>query len=169
MSIQVSEVFKGLTEQQIPALIGMLQKAQEFAAEKGLSEKDLLETRLVEDMHPLLWQIQTTLEITLRGATRLLEQELASVELKEDTIAGVIERVKGVQAELQQLDYAVIDASVDKIFEIPAGPDVTFSLSGRDYVLKFLLPNIYFHLTTSYALLRKEGVNVGKRDFLGPF
>lgn len=167
MSIQISQVFQGLAQQQFPALLGILRKAQEYAAEQGVSEAELLQTRLIEDMHPLIWQIQTTVELCSRGAARLLGNEVKNVELSDGSIAEVIKQIKQLHESLLTLDTAGLDASSDKTFEIPIGPDAQLTLSGRDYVLKFLLPNVYFHLTTTYALLRQRGVDLGKRDFLG--
>ena len=169
MSLNISDIFTGLASQQIPALITILSKAREFAKETGISDKELLATRLHEEMHPLSWQLQTTVELILRGASRLVKQEPASLVLDEDSFDALIERITNIQIGLSNLDNAALNRSVDEIFDIPVGPDASLSLSGQDYVLKFLLPNVYFHLTTSYALLRMKGVDVGKRDFMGPF
>ena len=169
MSLVISDVFDGLFAQQIPALITVLKKGQAHAAESGVDEASLLGARLIDDMHPMIWQVQTSLELVMRGAARLCKDEPPTLSLDYDNFADLIVAVEQVLAELKTLDNAKLDQSADTIFEIPVGPEATLSLSGKDYVLKFLLPNLYFHLTTTYALLRMNGVQLGKRDFMGPF
>lgn len=168
MTIKISEVFHGLNTQQLAALINILNKAGEHAKETGSDQGELLDARLTEDMHPLSWQIQTALELLVRGGARLVGLEPGSVLLEEREFSKLVLRVKEIQAQLTQMDSNILDQIGDKIFEIPAGPDTTISLSGNDYVLKFLLPNFYFHLSTAYDILRMRGVPLGKRDFLGP-
>ena len=169
MSIEISDIFSGLASQQIPALISILSKANEHAKETGMTDKVMLAKRLHQDMHPLSWQLQTTVELIKRGASRLLKQEPANLVLDEDNFEALIGRITSIQNELSNLDTATLDQAADQTFEIPVGPDASLSLTGQDYVLKFLLPNVYFHLTTAYDLLRMQGVPVGKRDFMGPF
>ena len=168
MTIKISEVFHGLNTQQLVALINILNKAGEYAKETGTDQGELLDARLTEDMHPLSWQIQTALELLVRGGARLVGLEPGSVLLEEREFSKLVPRVKEIQSQLSQMDSNILDEIGDKIFEIPAGPDTTISLSGNDYVLKFLLPNFYFHLSTAYDILRMRGVPLGKRDFLGP-
>jgi len=169
MSIKVSDVFSGLTSQQLPALLTILSKAKAYADELGINHNVMLATRLHEDMHPLSWQLQTTVELVARGLDRLLKNEPRNLVLDEDNFDALISRIEGMIAELSDLDQQALDQSADTMFEIPVGPETTLSLTGGDYVLKFLLPNVYFHLTTSYDLLRMQGVPVGKRDYMGPF
>ena len=168
MTIKISEVFHGLSAQQLPALINILNKADEHARETNAEQGELLDARLYEDMHPLSWQIQTSLELLVRGGARLADIEPGSVTLDEREFLQIVPRVEEVRSQLMQLDSAALDQSGDKIVEIPVGPDATLKLSGNDYLLKFLLPNFYFHLSTAYDILRMHGVPLGKRDFLGP-
>ena len=167
--MSISEIFDGLIKQQIPALITILEKGQEFAVEQNVDEADLLQARLVDDMQPMLWQVQTTLELIARGANRLCHKEITSLALEQDNFADLIIKVKSILSELENMDSEALDKSAEAIYEIPVGPEVNLSLTGQDYVLKFLLPNVYFHLTTTYALLRMKGVQLGKRDYMGPF
>ena len=168
MSINISEVFQSIAEQQIPALIAILTKAGKFAAETGAKDSSLLAARLSPDMHPLSWQIQTTLELLGRGVARLSGDEPVSLALEESKFSELISRVEEVRDDLSKLDTVALDQSAEKVFEIPLGPDSSLSLSGTDYVMKFMLPNFYFHLTTTYDLLRMSGVPLGKLDFMGP-
>lgn len=169
MTITVSEVFNGLVSQQLPALVNILTKAKDFAKESGTSDANLLATRLHEDMHPLSWQLQTTVELIQRGADRLTNQDPSNLVLDENNFDDLISRIENITSEFAKLDSAALDQSANVEFKIPVGPEAHLTLTGRDYVLKFLLPNFYFHLTTTYDLLRMKGVPVGKRDYMGPF
>lgn len=168
MTIKISDVFHGLDAQQLSALIIILNKADEHARETCIEQGDLLDSRITEDMHPLSWQIQTSLELLVRGGARLTGLEPGSVLLEEREFSKLVPRVEEIQSQLKQFDANTLDQAGDKIFEIPVGPEASISLTGNDYVLKFLLPNFYFHLSTAYDILRMHGVPLGKRDFLGP-
>ncbi|MGK0375508.1 MAG: hypothetical protein ACJA2E_001988, partial [Arenicella sp.] len=80
---------------------------------------------------------------------------------------GLIASIEGLQQKLLGVDNALLDQSEAEEFDVPVGPDASMPMIGKEYLLKFLLPNFYFHLTTSYDLLRMSGVAVGKRDYLG--
>ncbi len=168
MSTKLSTIFNSLRSQQLPALIGLLEHGGRFAEEKGIKDEELLELRLTDDMHPLRWQIQTVLELILRSAARVSEAELPSLELTETSFDDIIDRAKAVSNTLDNYDFDEMDANAGKEFEIPIGPDAKLTLTGQDYVLKFFLPNFYFHLTTTYALLRQQGVPIGKLQYMGP-
>lgn len=167
MSISVSEVISGLATQQVNGLILVLKKAKEYAAESDTDFATLLAARLHPDMHPLSWQVNTTLELLLRGTARLSRADVIELTLEEDNFDDLIARIESLQQELLALNNALLDQSEDETFEVPIGPDAVMPMTGKEYLLKFILPNFYFHLTTSYDLLRMSGVPVGKRDFLG--
>jgi len=167
VSISISEVINGLATQQVQGLILVLKKAKEYAAESDTDYDSLLAARLHPEMHPLSWQLNSTMELLIRGAARLSEAEVIGLNLDEDSFDDLIARVEGIQQELQALDGTLLDQSEAKTFDVPIGPDATMSMTGKEYLLKFLLPNFYFHLTTSYDLLRMSGVPVGKRDYMG--
>ena len=168
MHTYLSTIFKSLQAQQLPALLNILAKTQQHAKDAGMADADLLERRLIEDMHPLHWQVQTVLELSLRSLARLTEQDLPSLEFEEISFDGILAQSKDVIARIAEYDLSVVDANTNKMFEIPIGPEAKLDLSGEDYVLKFYLPNLYFHLTTAYNLARAAGVPIGKLDFMGP-
>lgn len=167
MSIRVSDVINGLATQQVNGLILVLKKAKEYSAESGTDYASLLAARVHPDMHPLSWQVNSTLEILLRGTARLCKTEVIGLKLADDNFDGLIAKVESIQQDLLALDAALLDQSEAETFDVPIGPDATMPMTGKAYLLKFLLPNFYFHLTTSYDLLRMSGVPVGKRDYMG--
>ena len=168
MNTQLSKIFTSLQDQQLPALLTLLHKAQAFAADSGVEDQSLIESRLIEDMHPLQFQVQAVLELSVRSLARLTESELPNVELSESSFAGLLARAEEIIEKIKQYDLERVDQNTAKVFEIPMGPEAKLSMTGEDYVLKFYLPNLYFHLTTTYNLLRLAGVPIGKLDFMGP-
>ncbi|NND00502.1 MAG: DUF1993 domain-containing protein [Gammaproteobacteria bacterium] len=166
--MKISTVFQAIINQQLPALIIILDKANTFASDSGTSDETLLAARLHPDMHPLSWQIQTTLELLLRSLARLSGREPESLLLDEKSFVALIDRVKKIRSDLASQNLTELDASADHTIQLPIGPEQTLTLSGQDYLLKFLLPNFYFHLTTTYDILRMSGVPLGKRDYMGP-
>jgi hypothetical protein len=169
VSISVSDVMNGLATQQVHGLILILKKAKEHAQESGTDYATLMAARLHPDMHPLSWQLNATLEILVRGSARLSRAEVKGLTLNEDEsdFDGLIASIEGLQQKLLGVDNALLDQSEAEEFDVPVGPDASMPMTGKEYLLKFLLPNFYFHLTTSYDLLRMSGVAVGKRDYLG--
>jgi hypothetical protein len=168
MSLSLSHVFAGVAQQQFVAMINILNKAAEFAADTNSRELELLEKRLADDMHPLHWQVQTFCELGCRGVARLCGDEPQSLQFNEKSFAALAARVEESRQTVENADDQKLDLSVTREVTIPIGPEATLTLNGEDYVLKFLLPNIYFHLTTTYNILRSAGVELGKRDFMGP-
>jgi len=169
VSISVSDVMNGLATQQVHGLILILKKAKEYSVESCTDYATLMDARLHPDMYPLSWQLNATLEILIRGSARLSRAEVKGLTLNEDEsdFDGLIASVEGLQQKLLGSDSALLDQSEAETFDVPVGPDASMPMTGKEYLLKFLLPNFYFHLTTSYDLLRMSGVAVGKRDYLG--
>ena len=144
----------------------ILDKARAFAAEKGIDEQELLEARLIGDMGNLISQIQRASDSSKGCMVRLGGVENVAMEDNETTfddlkarIAKTIEFVKSVPAD-------AINGKEDAEILLKF-PDGELKFAGRDYLLGFVHPNFYFHVTTAYALLRMKGVPIGKRDFLG--
>ena len=144
----------------------ILDKGRAFAAEKGIDEQELLEARLIEDMGNLISQVQRASDSAKGCMVRLGEIENVVMEDNEATfddlkarIAKTIDFVKSVPAD-------AINGKEDTevVLKFPNGE---LKFAGRDYLLGFVHPNFYFHVTTAYALLRMKGVPIGKMDFLG--
>ena len=167
MSYSLSQAALPVFEIGLNALAGVLDKASAFAAAKKLDPATLPSYRLAPDMFALARQVQVACDQAKNGASRLAGVEPPKYEDTEKTIDELKARVAKTVAYLKSLDKAKIDAAADREITFPLGPVNKGSMKGDDYLTHFVLPNFYFHLTATYAILRHAGVEVGKRDFLG--
>jgi uncharacterized protein len=135
--------------------------------EIGLNALAAVLDRLAPDMFGLARQVQIASDQAKNGSARLAGVEPPRYEDSETTFAELKERIAKTTAFLKTLDPAAIDAAADRDVTFPLAPDNKGHMKGRDYLNHFVLPNFYFHLTVAYAILRRCGVELGKRDFLG--
>lgn len=147
-------------------LSAILHKAEAYATERKIEPGVLLGARLAPDMHPLVRQVQIATDSVKGCAARLAGIEVPRYEDSESSFAEVQARIGKTQAFLQSIAAAQIDGSEDKPITLNF-PGMELKFSGQDYLLNFVLPNFYFHLTTAYAILRHNGLAIGKMDFLG--
>jgi hypothetical protein len=117
-------------------------------------------------MFPLGRQVQIASDIARKGAARLAGLEAPKLEDDETTFAEFIDRLHKATAYLETLTPEQIDGSEEKSIILPVGKE-TMTFEGMSYLLYFILPNVYFHVTTAYDILRHCGVELGKRDYLG--
>ena len=150
----------------LEALSAILDKAAAYASKRKIDPAVLIQARLYPDMLPLARQVQIACSHAIRGAARLSGAEPASVEDKAGSfddlkalIANTLEFLKGVDAKK-------IDGTEDREITFPVG-DRKMTQKGGDYLLHFSMPNFYFHLTTAYDILRNNGLEIGKADFMG--
>jgi hypothetical protein len=148
-------------------LLHFLEKAEAFATARGYDPTLLLDARLAPDMFPLKRQVQTTCDFAKNTMARLASREPQKIEDTETTIADLKARV----ARTLELVGAVSPGDFEGAetreisFNTPRGE---FRFTGVTFLRDFALPNFYFHLTAAYAILRANGVELGKFDFLGP-
>ncbi|WP_107667520.1 DUF1993 family protein [Cyanothece sp. BG0011] len=148
------------------SLVGILEKGAAYAEAKKIEPQVLIGFRLYPDMFPLSKQVQIASDIARRGAARLAGVEAPAMEDKETTFPELITRLKDTVAYLETLTPEQIDGTEKKTIELPVGSE-TLTFDGQSFLLYFVLPNVYFHVTTAYDILRHCGVEVGKRDYLG--
>lgn len=152
----------------IPMMINMLgnMKAWLDKAESQKSEADLIDARLIADMRPLTAQFQSASDSAKNGAARLAGIEMPSMPDTETSFAELKERCDKTITFLQTITPAQLEGSESRTVEIrfPSGHGYRFT--GLDYLTKFMLPNFFFHVQTAYAILRAQGVDVGKPDYL---
>jgi hypothetical protein len=151
------------------ALVNMgtcLDKGAAWATEKGVSEADLLAMRLAPDMHPLSRQYQMASDAAKGAAGRLADVEVPSMADSETTVAELKDRLARTIAFLDSIDPASVDGreDADILMKLP-GAEIHFKALG--HVQTFVMPNVFFHASMAYALLRHAGVPIGKMDYLG--
>ncbi|MCJ8169793.1 DUF1993 domain-containing protein [Atopomonas sediminilitoris] len=157
----------------VPMFIHMLQassailaKASAWAEEKQIAPEVLLNARLAPDMYALPKQIQIATDVVKGCAARLAGVEIPSYADDEASFDELQARISKTIAFLQAFTPQQIDGSEGRSIELKL-PNLQLSLTGQEYLLGFVQPNVYFHLSTAYAILRHNGVPLGKMDFLG--
>lgn len=144
----------------------ILEKGATHAEAKKIEASVLIASRLYPDMLPLSKQVQIASDIARRGVARLAGLDAPAMADDETTFAELVDRVHNTIAYLNTLTAAQIDGSEEKEIVLPMGKE-SMSFKGMPYLLFFVLPNVYFHVTTAYDILRHNGVELGKMDFLG--
>ncbi|WP_445679202.1 DUF1993 domain-containing protein [Radicibacter daui] len=145
----------------------LLDKLDAFSAEKGLAHGDLLGARLAPDMHPFTRQIQAVSDTSKGAIARLSGQQPPSMPDTETSVAELRERVAKTEDFIKSVSRDAIDGSEAREIVLKVGPN-ELKFEGLGYLTVFALPNFYFHVTTAYDILRNQGVQIGKRDYLGP-
>ncbi|MEZ5954497.1 MAG: DUF1993 domain-containing protein [Hyphomonas sp.] len=167
MSDTVSFILKSSTTQTIGVLKSILAKLAAHAAATSVEEAVFLSARLYPDMLPLTRQVQIACDTVARGAARLAGLDMPSFPDTETTTAELIARCDKTLAYVADVSDAAIDANERVTLQIPIG-QATMPMEGRQYLSGFILPNLHFHATIAYGLMRSQGVALGKRDFLVP-
>ncbi len=147
-------------------LAAILEKAAAHCEARKIDPAALLSYRLYPDMFAFARQVQVATDHARNGAARLAGTEAPEMEKTEQSFAELIERVRRTVAYLEGLKPEQIDGSEDREITIRRG-QTTNIYRGLDYLLNRTLPNFYFHVTTAYDILRHNGVELGKRDYLG--
>lgn len=125
----------------------------------------LHDARLHADMYPLADQIRLVTQYSEKLAARLTGREETTFPGNPSSFAESFERIETVLKALNEADKHRVNEEVDELKLTPIGPEVAVPMSGGAYAHTVVLPNIYFHLTTAYGILRKEGIAIGKRDY----
>ena len=152
----------------LATLNAYLDKAEAHTTEKALDPGMLVNARLAPDMLTLSGQFQRASDTAKLTIARLGAIDAPSFEDSETTIAELRERVAKTAAFLATIGEDTLAGSETRQVTIsPGGVKMTFR--GDDYLASFALPNFYFHIATAHAILRQQGVAIGKRDYLGAF
>ena len=149
------------------ALAALLEKLEAYAVARKVDPAVLLNARLFPDMFAFARQVQIVCDQAKNGGARLAGIEPPRHEDSEKTVGELRARIAATIAFLKTLDAGKINASADRDITFPLGPDHKGHMRGADYLNHFVLPNFYFHLATAYGILRHNGVEIGRRDFLG--
>jgi hypothetical protein len=166
MSITMYQTCVPVLVRALNNLSTVLAKGAAHAAERNIAPEVLLNTRITPDMFPLIRQVQIATDMAKGAGARLAGVEPPKMEDNETTFDELQARIATVIKQLEAYTPAQIDGSEDRVVVLKMrSGEVTFR--GQDYLLSFVLPNVYFHTTTAYAILRGVGVVLGKVDFIG--
>ena len=155
--------------QMLGALSEVLGKAQAHADAKKIDPNALLQARLFPDMFPLLRQVQVATDFAKSVAARLAGVEVPKLDDNEKTFADLQARIATVLAFVQGLDPALFEQAATREIVSQAGTPKEKRFTGQSYLLNYGLPHFFFHTTTAYSILRHNGVDVGKKDYIGAY
>ena len=157
----------------VPAVTNMFETldrlctvAAERCAATKVEESVYLDWRVAPDMFPLVVQFRFATEIPARALSRISGAELPTFEDNETTFAELQQRIKKATALVAGLDAVSLDADPKGDVTVPMGPDNQATVQRAAFAHDWILPNLYFHTSAAYLILRQLGVDIGKRDFL---
>jgi hypothetical protein len=165
MPVSISTVARIATDQMYSGLDGVLRKGAAHAKARKVDEAVFLNWRLAPDMLPMTRQVQFATEIPARGLSRLAGVEIPSFPDTEKTFEELRARVARARAHINDLPSAPMDADPDQEIRVPMGKEER-TFTRINFLQQFVLPNLYFHTTTTYLILRHLGVEIGKLDFM---
>src|ERR1700749_2587217 len=149
------------------SLTGLLAKAEPHCEAKKIQPEVLLNARLYPDMLTFTKQIQLACDFAAKGCARLSPSEVPSTPDTEKTFAELRQRLSKTIDYLKTFKPEQFEGADAKDVTFPTGPNATTTLKGQDFVHRFSFPQFYFHAAIAHGLLRHNGVEIGKKDFLG--
>ena len=156
-------------KQMLGGLQEVLRKAEAHVLDKKIDPDALLQARLFPDMFPLLRQVQVATDFAKGVSARLAGVEVPKVEDSEQTFADLQARIATVLAFVEGLDAGKFADAATREIVTQAGTPKEKRFTGESYLLNYGLPHFFFHTTTAYAILRHNGVAVGKKDYIGTY
>ena len=169
MTISLHAASVPVFQQMLGGLSDVLAKAAAHATERKIDPNAYLQSRLYPDMFPLVRQVQIACDFAKSVSARLAQAEVPSWEDTEVSFDDLQARIARTQAYLASLDAANFDGAESRDIVLRAGTPKEKKLTGQAYLLNYGLPQFFFHVTTTYALLRHAGIEIGKRDFMGQY
>lgn len=166
MSLSMYEASVPVFTRMLGNLSAILAKAALHAESKGIDPAVLINARLAPDMYPLSRQVQIASDAVKGCVARLAQVEIPSFADTETTFVELQERIAKTLAFIEGVTAEQINGSESRTVTIKL-PGRELSFTGQVFLLNFSLPNLYFHITTTYAILRHNGLSLGKMDYLG--
>ena len=167
MSLSLYDVSIPVFTLSLTNLLVILDKAQSHADSKKIDAKVIPQARLIADMLPLSAQVQIACDAAKGAAARLAGLPVPQHEDTEATLAELATRVSKTLDFIKTIRPEQLQGAETRDIVLQM-PHATLKFTGINYLTNYVLPNFFFHVTMTYALLRKNGVDLGKRDFLGP-
>jgi len=169
MTISIYSASVPVFKQMLTALSEVLRKAETHAAEKNIDPNALLQARLFPDMFPLVRQVQIAADFSKGVTSRLAGVEVPSWADTEVTFADLQALIAKALAYIGTLDATQFEGGENKEIVLRPGTPKEKKLIGSAYLQHYGLPQFFFHVTTAYAILRHNGVEIGKRDYMGAY
>jgi hypothetical protein len=167
MSLSIYAITVPVYTRALTQLAAMLDKAAESAERRKIEPRVLLEMRLAPDMFPLTRQVQIACDFAKGSVARLAGQEVPKWADDEASIADLKARIDKTLAFIASVPAAELEQAPGRTISMMMRGE-NRSFEALPYLLQMALPNFWFHVTTAYAILRHAGVELGKRDFIGP-
>jgi hypothetical protein len=168
MSATKSSLHDAMLETFVPmlqSLAALLQKGVEHAQARGFDLSVLAQARLAPDMYPLVRQVQMACYFALDAAARLAAQQSPPMD-ELQTLEQATARLDATLDRLQNFPVAAFEGAADRPIKMALPNDLVLEMSAPQFLWRWVLPHFYFHLVTAYDLLRHNGVEIGKRDYL---
>jgi len=156
-------------KQMLGGLAAILVKAEAHALERNIEPTALTQARLFPDMFPLVRQVQIACDFARGVSARLAGAEVPSYDDQEQTFAELGELIERTQAFIGSFEPAQFEKAADREIITRPGTPKERRFHGQAYLLNYGLPQFFFHVTTAYALLRHNGLEIGKRDYMGQY
>lgn len=169
MSLSMYSASVPVFRQVLGSLAAILEKAESHADLKKIDPQALLQARLFPDMFPLLRQVQVAADFAKGSVARLGGVEVPRYEDVETDFAGLQERIAKTLAFIDSVPREAIEDCAEREITVGSGANQRQFASGQPYLVHYALPHFYFHATTAYAILRHNGLEIGKKDFIGSF
>ena len=166
MAISMSSASLPVFRTMLGNLSHLLEKGQAYAQARKFDPQVLVTYRLAPDMLPFSRQIQIACDAAKNGVARIAGVEAPKFEDNEATFGELRARIAKTLAWLETVPAAKLDGTEDKDITFPVGRESTRTMKGEAYLKHWVLPNLFFHVTTAYAILRHNGVDLGKADYL---
>ena len=156
-------------KQMLGGLSGILAKAEAHVAAQKIDPNALLQARLFPDMFALLRQVQVATDFAKSVSARLAGVDVPKLDDNEQTFADLQARITTVLTFIEGLDVALFDEAATREIVTQAGTPKEKRFTGASYIFNYGLPHFFFHTTTAYNILRHNGVEVGKKDYIGTY
>jgi uncharacterized protein len=166
MTISMSSASLPVCQTMLGNLSHILDKGQSHAQAKGFDAGALLQYRMAPDMLPFTRQIQIACDAAKNGIARISGTEAPRFEDNETSFADLKTRISKTLDYLASVPPASLDGTEEREITFPIGKDKTRTMQGEAYLKHVMLPNMFFHITMAYAILRHNGVDLGKTDYL---
>jgi len=166
MAITLYDASVPMFRQLLGSLSAILEKASTHAAARGFDASVLLQSRLYPDMFPLVRQVQIACDAAKFGVARVAGVDAPRHDDTEQTVEELQARIAAVLAFVEGVPRERIDGQEQREVTVPVR-DGSLKMSAQRFLLHRALPNFFFHVTTAYNILRHNGVELGKRDYLG--